>query len=77
MLDGGRGAASAEWRARVQRIRSIPTLRISASSSLESWVKVTVPSISDGRRPASWMAALTASAANCNSLRPECLENSV
>jgi hypothetical protein len=48
-----------------------------ASSSLVSSVKVTVPSISAAVSPASSIAALAASQANCSSLRPESLENSV
>lgn len=55
----------------------MPTLRAMSISSLESMVKVTMPSTSAGVRPASSSAALTASHANCSSLRPDSLENSV
>ena len=55
----------------------MPTVRMSCSSSLVSWTNVTKPSMSAGVRPASAIAARTASAANCSSLRPEFLENSV
>ncbi|CDO90084.1 hypothetical protein BN973_04475 [Mycobacterium triplex] len=55
----------------------MPTLRAMSISSLESIVKVTMPSTSPGVRPASSSAALTASHANCSSLRPDSLENSV
>src|SRR3954452_20667161 len=55
----------------------MPTLRMRASSSLESAVNVTVPSMSSGEIPASSMAARAASDASCSSLRPEFLENSV
>ena len=61
----------------VQRISWMPTLRMRASSSLVSSVKVTQPSMSDGSRPASPIAARTASAQSWSSLRPESLENSV
>ena len=40
-------------------------------------VNVTTPSMSAGVSPASAIAAATASAASCSSLRPECFENSV
>ena len=55
----------------------MPTLRAMSISSLESMVNVTMPSTSLGARPASSSAALTASHANCSSLRPDSFENSV
>ena len=55
----------------------MPRLRMRSSSSLESTVNVTMPSMSAGVRPASRIAARHASAASCSSLRPESLENSV
>ena len=55
----------------------MPTLRATSISSLESMVNVTMPSTSLGASPASSIAALTASQANCSSLRPDSLENSV
>ncbi len=55
----------------------MPTLRATWFSLLDSAVKVTMPSTSEGRRPASAIAAETASHASCSSLRPEALENSV
>ncbi len=55
----------------------MPTLRATSISSLESIVNVTMPSTSPGDNPASSSAALTASQANCSSLRPDSLENSV
>ncbi len=63
---------------RLKKDRSpMPTLRATSISSLESMVKVTMPSTSLGDSPASSNAALTASQANCSSLRPDSLENSV
>src|SRR5205085_444274 len=59
------------------RSLGMPTLRMSASSSLASAVNVTVPSMSVGWRPASSMAARAASEASWSSDRPEFLENSV
>ena len=63
---------------REKKVRSpMPTLRATSISSLESIVNVTMPSTSLGDRPASSSAALTDSHANCSSLRPDSLENSV
>ena len=55
----------------------MPTVRASSISSLESSVKVVMPSTSLGVRPASSSAAFTASDASWTSERPEFLENSV
>ena len=55
----------------------MPRLRATSISSLESMVKVTRPSTSEGDRPASSSAARTASHASCSSLRPDSFENSV
>ena len=55
----------------------MPTLRAISISSLESIVKVTMPSTSLGCSPASSSAALTASQASWSSLRPDSFENSV
>ena len=55
----------------------MPTLRATSISSFASTVNVTMPSTSLGVRPASSIAALTASQASCSSLRPDSLENSV
>ena len=55
----------------------IPTARAISISSLVSMVKVVMPSISAGQRPASLIAAAVASQASCNSERPEFFENSV
>src|ERR1700735_3147494 len=63
---------------REKKFRSpMPTVRATAISSLESMVNVTMPSTSLGDSPASSSAALTDSHANCSSLRPDSLENSV
>ena len=71
-------AAPPPWCTREKKLRSpMPTLRAMSISSLESMVNVTMPSTSLGARPASSSAALTASHANCSSLRPDSLENSV
>lgn len=55
----------------------IPTARATAAWVLVSMVKVVRPSTSAGVKPASASAAVTASAASRNSLRPESLEKSV
>ena len=55
----------------------MPTSRATAASVLVSCVKVTSPSTSAGVRPASAIAARTASAASRSSERPESFENSV
>src|SRR5258708_3926195 len=55
----------------------MPKLRATSISGLVSWEKVTIPSTSSGRNPASAMAAAQASTARRISLRPELLENSV
>ena len=70
-------ADAAAGRARPPGDRPTPRLRINSCSSLPSTVKVTMPSMSAGVRPASRIAARHASAASCISLRPDSLENSV
>ena len=71
-------AAPPPWCTRVKKVRSpMPRLRAISISSLESIVNVTMPSTSPGCRPASSIAALTASQASWSSLRPDSFENSV
>src|SRR3954447_7569290 len=55
----------------------MPVARATATSVLESIVKVTMPSTSAGVRPASSSASSTASAASRSSLRVEFFEKSV
>ena len=55
----------------------MPVARATATSVLESIVKVTMPSTSAGVSPASSSASSTASEASRSSLRPEFLEKSV
>ncbi len=54
-----------------------PSSRATAISALASMANVTMPSTSDGDRPASASAAREHSAASASSLRPESFENSV
>ena len=71
-------AAPPPWGTRLKNVRSpMPTFRATSISSLESIVKVTMPSTSLGRSPASSIAALTASQASWSSVRPDSFENSV
>ena len=58
-------------------ISGMPSVSHSAISWLESPVKVTMPSMSPGVRPASRIAASDASAASWMTGRPESFENSV